>query len=298
MHEALREAVATGYARGLGCALGRTERTPAGTVGEKLGHRVGSSIEFMDFREYAPGDDLRRIDWAAYARSDRLMVRLYREEVTPHLDLLVDGSTSMDLPETPKGAATLGTAALLSGAAENTRWSRRAFVLDTAETGALVGAELEGGDREPAGWNWPGFGGQAGAGAGVGELRLRRRGLRVVVSDLLFDGDPEATVTRWAEGAAALWVVQVLAAQDADPRAAAGFDGDVRLVDAEQGTLQEVRLDAGALRAYRDALAQHRARWADALRRVEGRLVTVVAEELVPGWGIRGLVNGGVLSAL
>ena len=164
MDKRLASAVSVGYTRGLECVLGRTGRTPAGTVGEKLGAQVGSSIEFMDFREYAPGDDLRRIDWAAYARSDRLMVRLYREEVTPHVDFLIDRSASMDLPNTPKAQATLGMAALLSGAAENTRWSRRVYALQANQgnqtnhgDSALAGFEIEGGDREPAGWAWPGF---------------------------------------------------------------------------------------------------------------------------------------------
>ena len=38
---------------------------------------TGESMEFMDHREYQPGDDLRRLDWAAYARSDKMIVKLY-----------------------------------------------------------------------------------------------------------------------------------------------------------------------------------------------------------------------------
>ena len=41
------------------------------------------------------GDDLRRLDWAAYARSDKMIVKLYRQEVCPHLDIVLDGSCSM-----------------------------------------------------------------------------------------------------------------------------------------------------------------------------------------------------------
>src|SRR5262252_5809480 len=71
-------------------------RTPlGGRVGERLGSGTGSSLEFQDYRPYAPGDDLRHVDWAAYARSDVLTVRLYREEVAPRLDLVLDVSRSM-----------------------------------------------------------------------------------------------------------------------------------------------------------------------------------------------------------
>ena len=59
-------------------------RTPiGGRIGERLGSGTGSSLEFQDYRPYAPGDDLRHVDWAAYARSELLAVRLYREEVAP-----------------------------------------------------------------------------------------------------------------------------------------------------------------------------------------------------------------------
>src|SRR5512132_3749660 len=71
-------------------------RTPAGgRVGERLGSGTGSSLEFQDYRPYAAGDDLRHVDWAAYARSELLAVRLYREEVVPRIDLVLDSSRSM-----------------------------------------------------------------------------------------------------------------------------------------------------------------------------------------------------------
>src|SRR4249920_2201138 len=71
-------------------------RTPiGGRLGERLGAGTGSSLEFQDYRQYAAGDDLRHVDWAAYARSEVLTVRLYREEVAPRLDLVLDVSRSM-----------------------------------------------------------------------------------------------------------------------------------------------------------------------------------------------------------
>ncbi|MEM7577145.1 MAG: DUF58 domain-containing protein [Planctomycetota bacterium] len=297
MDESWRAPMSRAFAVGLGCALGDPRRSPRGAVGEKLGVRVGSSLEFMDYRPYEPGDDLRRVDWPAFARTDRLMLRLYREEVTPHVDLLVDDSASMALAETTKATATLGAAALIAGAAESSRWSRRLYGISTqlqANARNIAGTEIRGGNAEPAGWDWPGFGRRAVRGH-LGALTLRRRGLRVVVSDLLFAGDPESIVSRWADGAAGLWVVQVLAEADADPGAAGGFDGDVRLVDAEDGTLKEVRLDPSALRRYRGAFAAHMARWSEALTRVEARLVTLTAEPWVKTWDVAPLASSGLL---
>lgn len=55
----------------------------------------GSSSEFAQHREYVPGDDLRRLDWQVYARSDRLVVKEFVEETTLSCHLLVDASESM-----------------------------------------------------------------------------------------------------------------------------------------------------------------------------------------------------------
>ena len=71
----------------------------AGRIGERLGSGTGSSLEFQDYRSYADGDDLRHVDWAAYARSEVLAVRLYREEVAPRVDLVLDTSRSMAVSE-------------------------------------------------------------------------------------------------------------------------------------------------------------------------------------------------------
>ena len=68
--------------------------------GQDVGHRRspshGSSVEFADFRAYVPGDDMRRVDWHAYARFGRLFLRLYHDEQNATLHLLLDVSASMD----------------------------------------------------------------------------------------------------------------------------------------------------------------------------------------------------------
>src|SRR5262245_56066964 len=47
---------------------------------ERRTKKTGSGVEFADHRDYAPGDDFRYLDWAAYQRFDRLLVRLFEEE--------------------------------------------------------------------------------------------------------------------------------------------------------------------------------------------------------------------------
>lgn len=81
-------------------------------VGERRSKQRGRSVEFADYREYTPGDDIRFIDWNVYARLDRLFVRLFYEEQDLSLRLVVDASESMSAgwgaplraktPETPR----------------------------------------------------------------------------------------------------------------------------------------------------------------------------------------------------
>jgi uncharacterized protein (DUF58 family) len=60
--------------------------------------RRGTSLEFADYRRYAPGDDLRYLDWGIYARTDRLYIKLFREEVDLFAYIFVDASASMAFP--------------------------------------------------------------------------------------------------------------------------------------------------------------------------------------------------------
>src|SRR5919106_2783203 len=72
------------------------------TKGERRSKRKGQSVEFADFRQYVPGDDLRFIDWNLFARMERLYLKLFLEEEDLHFYALVDASTSMDFGEPTK----------------------------------------------------------------------------------------------------------------------------------------------------------------------------------------------------
>src|SRR5919202_836139 len=64
--------------------------------GERRSPKRGQSVEFADYRNYAHGDDLRRVDWNAYARMERLFIKLFQEEEDLTVHVLVDASKSMD----------------------------------------------------------------------------------------------------------------------------------------------------------------------------------------------------------
>ena len=67
----------------------------AQSKGERRSARKGVNVEFADFREYAPGDDLRYVDWKAFGRLDKLFLKVFQEEEDLSVHLLIDTSRSM-----------------------------------------------------------------------------------------------------------------------------------------------------------------------------------------------------------
>src|SRR6478736_3359037 len=55
----------------------------------------GHNVEFAEYREYAPGDDLRRLDWRALGRTDRFFIKQYEEESNLRATIVLDASASM-----------------------------------------------------------------------------------------------------------------------------------------------------------------------------------------------------------
>src|SRR5919108_5864995 len=70
--------------------------------GERRSKRKGQSVEFADFRNYVPGDDLRQLDWNLYARLEKLIIKLFLEEEDLHFYALIDASMSMDFGDPTK----------------------------------------------------------------------------------------------------------------------------------------------------------------------------------------------------
>src|SRR5918998_2027817 len=74
----------------------RAQRVVEGTIsGLHRSPLHGVSVEFAAYREYAPGDDLRRLDWRAYARTNRHFIKQYEEESNLRATIFLDASASM-----------------------------------------------------------------------------------------------------------------------------------------------------------------------------------------------------------
>ncbi|MEM8711140.1 MAG: DUF58 domain-containing protein [Planctomycetota bacterium] len=233
----------------------RLDHAPrGGATGDVLGRGSGGSMEFHDRRSYSPGDDVRHIDWRALARTDEVLVRVHREEVSPRLDLFVDLSLSMSTDEA-KARRALELTALL---AESGRAAGHAVRL------VGLGDEVQRIPLEVLMGEGLAFDGRRSLADQVGAAaaQVRPSSVRAVVSDFLVPMAPESMVRSLARGAARVLFVQVLSERDIGPRE----QGVVQLVDAESGELRDVSMDAAGVKRYRERLERLRSGLAGAVR--------------------------------
>ncbi|MGW8282565.1 MAG: DUF58 domain-containing protein, partial [Gemmatimonadota bacterium] len=180
--------------------LGRLELVARGVVeGFLIGlHRSphrGFSVEFAENRPYYPGDDIRFLDWRMYARSDRWYLKQFEEETNLRAYIVIDTSLSMDWSSDPtRRIPKLDYARLLAASMSNLLLRQgdaaglvafddriRVHVTPKASRRHLATvlhqlSALEGGGRS-----------EAGSAMRDVAIRLRRRGLIVLLSDLLVD---------------------------------------------------------------------------------------------------------------
>jgi len=290
MNEIYKQYLMDGQQAGLRYGLAIPRKVQLGLVGSQLGNRSGSSLEFMDHRQYIAGDDLRRIDWGVYARSNKLSVKLYRDEVLPHLDLIIDGSRSMALPRTAKAQAVLGLAALLAQAAHNSNYTCQAWkvghVCDKIENGHLAPVLWEGFDFD--------FSGSCATSFQKIMPTWKPRSLRIFISDLLWMGDPLTVLSMLANQSSATFLLQLLAEEEVQPPQS----GNIRLLDYENNEFLDVHVDAIALKRYQENLAHHQSNWNRSCTQTGALMQTLVAEAMPPQWKLDELVLSEILTIL
>ena len=216
--------------------LGAPARPLAGRAGDRIGRGTGASLEFMDFRDYVPGDDLRHVDWRSYARTEQYKVRLFREEVSPAAEVIADLSPSMAVTEAKERALRDLIEAFAHWIARGGGHPRRL---------AAGGVRFEDGERVPIG------GDAASPVAAATSLLplepLRPRSVRVLVSDFLVEHDSGPDLRRLASGAAELVVVQLLDPWELQP----ALEGPTALLDCEDGGRLDVDAAPAVLASYR-----------------------------------------------
>src|SRR5262249_45462075 len=207
--------------------------------GERRSKRRGQSVEFMDFRNYVVGDDLRFLDWNLFARLDRLFLRLFLEEEDLHFYILIDNSLSMDFgtPTKLQYAKQIAAALAFVGLVNMDRVVIEAF--NDRLTQSLPPAR---GRRSP--WRVLDFL-QNIEPAGPSDLRKALRtfslkssgkGVVVLLGDLMDKGGYEDALRYLLARRMDIYVLQILAQEEIEPE----LIGDLKLIDAEDADEAEI----------------------------------------------------------
>jgi uncharacterized protein (DUF58 family) len=276
--------------------LGFVVRQPAGRGlgGEHRSRRRAPATEFVDYRPYAVGDDLRRVDWNVYGRLRTLQVKLTEARERAELVLALDCSESMRWGKPDKLGFARQAAAALAYVGLARFDAVRVVRLGHAESGRSLGpvrgrarfAEVERfiAGSEPAGR--ADLDDELARCAGSAPLRLV-----VLVSDLLTPAGCERGLDALLAARAEVVVVHVVAPQERDPE----LFGELELVDAESGEALEVGLSLQALDQYRARYAAWRQQQRDQCAAREVRYVEAHTERSVATLLLDDLRRAGVL---
>lgn len=250
--------------------MGIMHSPAAGRSGELLGRGAGSSLEFQEYRQYMPGDDIRHLDWGAYARTDTLMVRLFREEISPRTEVVVDWSCSMSASGEAKPRLTRQLAALFALLAGKLGGQPRVLPIGDDAQQEVSLASLARLAQRP-------FDGRSTLFEllRAGRLTLKKRSVRIVVSDFLFPHDPELLVKKLATDASQLWLIQVLGTWEADPTPLGGR----RLIEQETGEQGDLVIDRKSIAKYRERLKTVQDELLKNARRVHAGFACLIAEQ-------------------
>ncbi|MEY4575647.1 MAG: hypothetical protein RL701_350 [Pseudomonadota bacterium] len=267
------------------CQAFRWERAALharGEVGTERALGAGASADFYGFRAYAPGDDLRRVDWSVYARTRELTLRLYRQETHPQLDILLDTSRSMALrdgrkPELTRELAAFawhsarlqGSSARIFACGEGMQWLPDVNAHFTyAPTCCLFEAPAR------------------------CVQKLRPGAVRLLISDCMSEHAPERALRELAAAASRVVVLLTWGPWEAQPSLA----GATELIDSETNAAVLSTLSAATLERYQQRLARLSEGVMSACRGVGAQCVNVVCDaaladvlrrDLLPAWLVR-----------
>jgi uncharacterized protein (DUF58 family) len=233
-----------------GVTLVSQPRLASGVTGEHSSPRRSTALEFTDYRNYAPGDDLRRVDWNVYMRLGQLFVRQSEAPERVNLHVLLDASDSMHWGDPDKfgyarkvaiglsyiALSHMDRATLIALRGDNfVQVSRQESATAMARLVNSVSSLIPSGPTD--------LDASLTAYANLGN----HRGVVVLISDLLSPSGYRAGLERLSGAALRPILIHVLSPEELDPR----LEGDLELQDAETGATMQISADRGTLTQYR-----------------------------------------------
>lgn len=246
--------------------------------GEHLSSKGGASIEFADYRDYTPGDDVRYVDWNIFSRLNHPYLKLFAHEEEMHVVLLLDASASMQYEEkftlARRVAAALGVMGLMNVERVSV-YSCASMQTDPVILPPVTGRanmqrflrfleDLDGGGEFPVE-------------AAIEEAlkRHRGKGVAVILSDFLTFGDVTRSFNLLHTSGLEIYALQILGPTERDPE----LTGDLRFIDSETRQTLDVSSVGELLGIYHDHRRALETHLTAECRKRSGRFLSVSADE-------------------
>lgn len=225
-------------------------------LGEHASWRGGGNLEFLDYRNYQLGDDLRYVDWNVYGRLDKLFIKLFQAERDLSIHILIDMSLSMSAGSPSKEILAKKVAAALSyiGLANLDRVGLQSFnesisVSRAPERGRqvylsildfLLGLKPDG---------------KTNLNSSLIEFasRSRQKGMVIILSDLLDQAGFESGIKTLLQDKYEIIVIQLLDQDERFPK----LNGYLKLKDLESSIEKSLTLNPELLNRYQKKMDQY-----------------------------------------
>lgn len=259
----------------------------SGNQGGRKSKAKGVSVEFSDYREYAKGDDFRRIDWNAYGRFDKFFIKVFMEEREGVFNFFLDKSKSMDYGEVNKKNTALKIIAALSYIALNNLDRVNINLLSNGESDNLktiagsktfqkILLDLEKIE----------FDGSTDLTNSIKKRNIKERGVSVIVSDLLNNTglkDLEEGLKYLAYKKQEIILVQVLSEEEINPL----FNNEITFIDSETNESIKLSLTPSLIKEYKNTLLNYQKSIENMVRKYGGKFISVNSsmeiEEIILG---------------
>ena len=273
-------------------------RSKSTAKGERRSGARGQSVEFADYRNYVPGDDLRRVDWNIYGRLDRHFIKLYEEERELPVTVLLDVSESMSFGQVSKFnfarqvAAAVGYVVLCGF----DRVTVEPFPLSEDQAGLAGELRRVRGRRssfrffENLSKLKPGGAADFNQALRHGAMTHRAPGVSVVLSDFLDPAGYQEGLKVLAHRGSEIHAVQILSPEELEPTAY----GDLKMIDSETGSEQEVTFGKYRLKAYRATVQNYCQRLQGFCRARGGRYQVARSDAAIDDLVLKSMRTGGM----
>ncbi|WP_131923343.1 DUF58 domain-containing protein [Hazenella coriacea] len=220
-------------------------------TGSRRSNMLGSSLEFADYRSYYPGDDLRQLDWLAYARLGKWFLKTFLDERETDISLYIDVSRSMGWGDGEKGKMAVQLAAALGylglhhadrvGAYSFDRQIRRNLPSQQGRGGMMRLFQFlqslsfqEEGDLNEA--------------LGTAKAIPRRPGMSIIFTDGLSPSGYERGLAYLQGARQQVSLVHITSKEERSP----SLKGELRLIDCETQMEKQVSISSWVLRRYEE----------------------------------------------